>query len=970
MASAFYLESTVSRRTALLSYYRSLESPPPVEPVAPATVDAAVYSVLVGSIEQLRPASFLRPPPTSWSEFETAVAARSTLEKPAEESVDTCKKEVADPMEISSALHSTLDDIQQILSAGPSSSQDHTHLDEQALGEITAFLQSGPPVIWPESDPTRLATIANILPISNISILQQSVSNAVPPISTVTSAADQQFRKPAEKSSFEWPTESSSSTTTHDSTTAVVCLKRYQCVLCLSAFDVAPSAQHHTASCGVCAGDVLEVPIYRCRRCGASYYSESAAHHHTLFLCTRDDAGDDIGQALRRYSCPVCQAAFFSSTSLQSHAVSVHGSLPSLGADMYSSAASELDGLSDNLSEIYPHQSDVIQAPAEIQSPFVLPSAAVSSPASADEASVPLKVSQSPEATAVGAGVTHQSKPRARRRYSGRPPKGIIYKNVFMTSEGLYYCSTCSADLNTVERRAEHRGRPCGRASAASYSRHYVFICPHCSSRWSSQKACYEHQITTCLVQLGINVADLSLRRYACPICSRLHFSLAPLRGHMTTAHRLHRDDVIQRLITAGYMTPEGTNVKFDDVVGVPNAGLVKPAVDNTCNSSSASSNISEAEIIALLNKELQAALDERGHEPVSTESVEEKSDFSPTKLSVLTAFPQLPKPVVNLRAIPKIMTTSSSSAVMPCNSNVQSNRPLTATEDTEASICDSVEVKQESIDSKNTTTGDSDLSCVSSTTAPVCSEVNDLSMSPKNDTSLQDLRHETTEVDAVLSPTHEVTSTVVSPKCHTTSKIATEPEKQSTGNSDGVPVRNGKLKFIFNNSDFGEQQIKLPVVALERTNLLEINPHGSRVAASDGAKLRPHQNASVHLSSADAHHNHESSTTRKSSRVSDNWKPSLPILRIPISHPRTRASRGFSYKRSLSRANRLVDQKLRNKRSLKSDDFVFDCFRGKHAVAKSRNSRRQFTVVSSGADTAAIATRSQCRQMLTHNAR
>ena len=979
MASAFYIEPTDGRRAALTSYYSNLESVPVAGPVAPASVDAATYSVLLNRIEQLRPTSFLRPPPTTRSDFESAVAVRSMVEKLLEDGVDSSKKEMSDPMEISSALHSALDDIQQILSAGPSSSHDHTHLDEQALGEITAFLQSGPPVVWPENDAARLTNLGN-----NVGIMQQNFAG--PPVSAVNGNTDQRLVKPAEKLTFDRHS-GLASPSICGSTDAVVSLKRYQCVLCLIAFDLPPSTGHHNSSCSVCPGDILEVPIYRCRRCTASYYSESAAHHHALFLCTRDDAGDEIGHVLRHYKCPVCQVAFFSLAGLQSHTACVHSTLQSASSEMCASAVSELENMTDSSSshsEIYSHQSGVVQASAEIHSPFYASAATGSSPASAEEASLPYKVSLPSEVTAVDAAVS-QTKPRVRRRYSGRPPKGIIYKNVFMTSEGLYYCSTCRADLNTVERRAEHRGRPCGRASAASYARHYVFICPHCSSRWSSQKACYEHQISMCLPQIGVNVADLSLRRYACPICSRLHFSLAPLRGHMTTAHRLHRDEVIQRLIAAGYMTSEGSNVKFDDIVGIQETGIVKPSRNN---SSDTSSTITEAEIIALLNKELNAALNDRECDKGNQSSADnaKKLDSVQSKLSVLTAFPQLPKPVLNLRAIPKIMATSlsgaviSSSATRSYSSSPHTNVSLTTTAGAKCDVNDKVcngAAKLELAVSKSIALSNGDLSCVLSSATSICAMLKEHTSFVTDDvgnassvSSSQELKCETSENSDIITPVSEVTSTSVSPKCHTLSNIATEVEKQSNGCRDDMQVRNGKLKFIFNASDVGGgQQIQLPVVALERTTLTELSPTVSLSASSQSSKLRPRQHVSVHSSSpnVDSNRHHRFgrqriTSQRKSARVSDNWKTSVPVLQIPINYPRKHVSRHFSCKCSLSHGARLVDQKLQKKKSLEG---TYDCFRGQRAVTQSRHGRRQFAAVSTGADTDAISTRSQCRQIL-----
>jgi len=998
LASAFYIEPSDSRRTALTSYYRSLESVPLSGPVASAGIDAATYGILLDHIEQLRPTSFLRPPPTNWSDFESAVVARFLVEKRMEDGADGCKKD--EPMEISLALHSALDDIQQILSAGPSSSHDHTHLDEQALGEITAFLQSGPPVIWPETDAVRLTNVGSVVPATSAGVTQQNfaiMSTASPSVSVVSSSIDQKLLKPAEK--LTWNSQSAS-VSTDDSAGAVVSLKRYQCVLCMTAFDVPPSTEHHNGSCSVCPGDVLEVPVYRCRRCSATYYSDSAANHHALFLCTRDDAGDEIGHLLRHYRCPICHVAFFSSAGLQSHTACLHGTPPhSASSEISGGILPKVDSLTDSKlcqSEVCPQQSGIVQSPVQVHSPLYVSGAASNSPASAEDASLPYKVDKLSDvkpldATTVGAAVP-QTKPRASRRYSGRPPKGIIYKNVFMTSEGLYYCSTCNADLNTVERRAEHRDRPCGRASAASYARHYVFICPHCSSRWSSQKACYEHQITSCLPQLGVNVADLSLRRYACPICSRLHFSLAPLRGHMTTAHRLHRDEVIQRLIAAGYMTPEGSNVKLDNVIGVQETSLVKPSKSICSNpSSNPPSTITEAEVIALLNKELRAALNEREYGPHNQSSTDRKSiadvvesaktsDSSPSKFSVLTAFPQLPKPVLNLRAIPKIMATTASCSVVssstanPCSSSPHTTSvSLTAAADTKFHVNDKFcngDLEHKSAVVKNIVVSNGDLCCVSSSTASVYSTV---SASVKDDVSIlssQELKQETSENGAVLSHTAEVTSTEVSPKSDNTCSIAAEMEKHSNGCSGEVPVRNGKLKFIIKSDvdSTSGQQIKMPVVALERTTLAAVSPTVSLSVSSRSSKLRPRQHASVHFSSANAvgtrHHfsRQRIMNLRKSTRVSSNWKSSVPVLRI--NRPRQRASHGFSCKCSLSCGNRLADQRLRKKKSLESQDFAYD----QHSVTHSRHSRRQFTTISSGADTDAISTRSQCRQILKHS--
>lgn len=1006
MASSFYLEPTENRRDILTTYFRSLESPRRESPVTTASIDAATYGVLLGYIEQLRPASFLRPVPTDLSDFESAVAARSLVVKHGDDTASSNRKGDPSSVEISSVLHSTLDDIQQILSAGPSSSQDHTHLDEQALGEITAFLQSGPPVVWPENDAARLTNVGNILPVTDAYFLEHGtavVTNTGPQMST-SSTVDHRSVKPSESLTLQWHHDSASVQSIDGSASSVVCLKRYQCVLCLLAFDVPPSTQRHNSGCGVCAGDVLEVPIYQCRRCSSSYYSESAAQHHALFLCTRDDAGDDIGHALRRYSCSVCHIAFFSAAGLQAHVASQHSDLPSIDAESCTSRMFKTDGLADNFyhqSGIYVQQSGVVQAPVQVHGAS---SVGNSSPASAEEASLPCRMIESPEPTSVVARVS-QTKLRARRRYSGRPPKGIIYKNVFMTSEGLYYCSTCNADLNTVERRAEHRDRPCGRASAASYARHYVFICPHCSSRWSSQKACYEHQISTCLPQVGVNVADLSLRKYACPICNRLHFSLAPLRGHMTTAHRLHRDEVIQRLIAAGYMTPEGANVKLDNAIDIQKTTIMKSS-SNSCGSPSSTTAVSESDIIALLNKELNSALIERENGcqsqyfadrkplPESTEGAT-TSDFTLPKLNVLAAFPQLPKPVVNLRAVPKIMSAASTTSLATSPYNSSSSPCIgispTTTSDTklvvDSEFCNSASELEPAV-AQNVDVSCSDQSCISSSPPTVCSTFQELSTSTTNDvssasdaTSSQEIKCEMSVNSSVVSPTSEVTSTAVSPGCQTISDTEAGLEKQSNSCGNGMSVRNGKVKFVLSKSDSdgkSGRQIQLPVVALERTMITEVCPTVGLSSAtySQNSKLRPRQHASVQCSSLNPVRicrrkfgRQRISNLRKSSTVSDGWKASVPVLRIPVSRPNTRSSCGFGYKRNLSSGRRLVDQKLPKKKSLDTKDFVFDCLRGRHrVVTKSRNGRRQFAAVSSGADTAAISTRSQCRQILEHN--
>lgn len=993
------------RGAALTSYYRSLKSIPPATPVAPTSIDAATYSILLGNIEQLRPASFLRPPPANWSDFELAIASRSIVEKPRECGAGGSKKEISStPMEISLALHSALDDIQQILSAGPSTSHDHTHLDEQALGEITAFLQSGPPVIWSSNDAVQLTNVGNDLPATSTDVMQQNLaimSRAGLPAASGNTG--QKSLQPMGK--ITWNSESASALD-DGSAGAVIHLKRYQCVLCMTAFDIVPSADHYNANkCSVCSGDVLEVPIYRCRRCSANYYSELAAHHHTLFLCTRNDAGSEIGHVLRHYRCPICHVAFFSSAGLQSHTASMHGTSHSASPEVSAGTGSKPYSLTDISlcrPEVMTPQLGVVQSPAQVHSPFCSSNATASnSPSSVEDGLSPCKVSLPSDAAAAAAAAAH-SKQKASRRYSGRPPKGIIYKNVFMTSEGLYYCSTCNADLNTTERRSQHKGRPCGRASAASYARHYVFICPHCSSRWSSQKACYEHQISTCLPQIGVNVADLSLRRYACPVCSRLHFSLAPLRGHMTTAHRLSRDEVIQRLIVAGYMTPEGSNVKPDNIIGIQEAAIqsAKNPSDST-STSNPPSTITEAEVIALLNKELYAALNEResgSHNQFYADRktvpdvavVSTKNTYStPSKLSVLTAFPQLPKPVLNLRAIPKIMATSSSvvslsSVTPPCSSSIHTDSiPPSMVVHTKLGmndICDNCDSKHELADVKNVALSNGNIVCASpSTPTSVDDTVKENSVSVKDNVSnasSEESKHETSENGVIVSPTTAGAPAAELSKCHAKSVVAAETDKRSNGCSDGVPIRNGKLKFIFNKSDAGGtkgQQIQLPVVALERTTLTAVSPTVSLSRSSQGSKLRPRQRVSVHFLSTNAASTRHPSynrqrimNVRKSARVSDKWK-SVPVLQI--SRPRQHASGGFSHKRRLLHGTRLADRKLQQKKkSMDSKDFAYDCFTGRHAVRQSRHSRRQSTAISSGADANAISTRSQCRQILKHS--
>lgn len=371
-----------------------------------------------------------------------------------------------------------------------------------------------------------------------------------------------------------------------------------------------------------------------------------------------------------------------------------------------------------------------------------------------------------------------------------------------------------------------------------------------------------------------------------------------------------------------------------------------------------------------------------------TTESAKEE-DSAPSKLSVLASFPQLPKPVLNLRAIPKVMATSLSSAVMSssatksCGSRPQTNTSLTTTAGTKFGVNDRFcngAAKLESAVSKSVALSNGDLGWVSSSTTPICSTLKELSTSVKGDVtydaSLQEIKCEASENGAVVSPAAKVTSTSASPQCDHTSNVSTEIEKQSYGCSDEVPVRNGKLKFIFTKSDIGGnsgQQIQLPVVALERTTLTEITPTVSLSASFPCSKLRPRQHASVHFSSSNAVRTRHGfgrqriTNLRKSARVSDNWKPSVPVLRIPVNRPRKVASHHFCCKRSLSRGTRLVDQKLQ-KKALESKDLAYDCFSGQRAVTQSRHNSRQFVAISSGAGSAAISTRSQRRQILKHS--
>lgn len=71
-----------------------------------------------------------------------------------------------------------------------------------------------------------------------------------------------------------------------------------------------------------------------------------------------------------------------------------------------------------------------------------------------------------------------------------------------------------------------------------SYLRQYSYLCPYCGEKFPSQKVCRQHQLSVCLVLMGVKTDELNFKQHNCPFCNKKYFNVITLKGHLTLAHK------------------------------------------------------------------------------------------------------------------------------------------------------------------------------------------------------------------------------------------------------------------------------------------------------------------------------------------------------------------------------------------------------------------------------------------------
>jgi len=352
----------------------------------------------------------------------------------------------------------------------------------------------------------------------------------------------------------------------------------YQCDACLLTFVTNSSANAHVADHHSSAS-VSAYRVYACTSCALRYRDPRIMRHHVVYLCAGggQQPSEQHSQGQQRlHTCSLCPKTFVSLDYLELHIRMRHSgpqtgtgsstcvlpappgvpSVPTLeqltmNCRRLQEQGSQPGMQSNTLSNAHLIASSTVVAQrVDIKTdphsePFNSPterslSTKHCSPETSDnfvnnhasdlkgvQTTVPdHKLENSMGSNSVNAVSKSRSK-----------PKGIVYKNVFMQCEGTYFCSECRADLTGREAKRRHRQLPCGDPKTASYSRRYTYLCPYCSERFPSQKFCRQHQIDKCLPQIGVPTAELGIGEHRCPLCPKVCFGYAALKGHMSQVH-------------------------------------------------------------------------------------------------------------------------------------------------------------------------------------------------------------------------------------------------------------------------------------------------------------------------------------------------------------------------------------------------------------------------------------------------
>ena len=106
----------------------------------------------------------------------------------------------------------------------------------------------------------------------------------------------------------------------------------------------------------------------------------------------------------------------------------------------------------------------------------------------------------------------------------------------------LYFASLTSSNLTDSNTVMTYLSRSSSTfrnlLSRFSYLRQYSYLCPYCGEKFPSQKVCRQHQLSVCLVLMGVKTDELNFKQHNCPFCNKKYFNVITLKGHLTLAHK------------------------------------------------------------------------------------------------------------------------------------------------------------------------------------------------------------------------------------------------------------------------------------------------------------------------------------------------------------------------------------------------------------------------------------------------
>jgi len=381
----------------------------------------------------------------------------------------------------------------------------------------------------------------------------------------------------------------------------------YECEMCLLTLLNRKAAMQHLQTSDHGHANMLIVNVYCCCHCSLRYRQKQAMWFHVTYICGQADpaqraalmqingtasSGATVGDTAKDvgyYKCSLCCKQFYAINYLQRHIYlhhrgqndppehhsdgmesnmvrQVHVVAPETTGQAYGTTCQQSALLEDKMSWSNYHggmnlgQSHMLadSEPSQIEGD------AIQTADLGPQALLDLACSMVLDNTDVAdaESVTNEGNggvPDGNGSVTGvvrRCAKGIVYKNVFMKCIVNYLCSMCHKDLSTKLSKKEHKNSPCFESGVRhfTYVRHYSYLCPYCSDKFPSQKLCRHHQLTLCLLVMGVKTDDLNFKQLLCPLCDKKYFNIITLKGHMTLVHKATKFDHGQIMGSCGYL--------------------------------------------------------------------------------------------------------------------------------------------------------------------------------------------------------------------------------------------------------------------------------------------------------------------------------------------------------------------------------------------------------------------------------